>query len=366
MLRLASGPPIAALLYLSISPACAWAQRVAGVVTGTATRHPQVGALIVLADVAEASSDTALTDERGRFVMEARSAGPHTITVRRVGQPDAEFGPVVLAAGWTKSVSLMVPEQPTVLTGVEVAAPASCRPHPNQGPLAAALWGEVQKAAVAVVLTREQRRAPLKVALFRRELDPRSLAVVREQRSLAVVAAVAPFNSAPADSLAAGGYVRHTGDSVVFFAPDASVLVSDSFVATHCLRLEPGDDTLVGLAFEPGIGRTTPDIAGVLWVDRRNAELRYLEFRYTSAPFPVAATHAGGRVDFARLPNGDWVVQRWVLTTPEFAARHRWSSVGEGISNRTSVSRKTTYTVKRYQQVGGELAAGAPVSVRRR
>jgi hypothetical protein len=107
-----------------------------------------------------------------------------------------------------------------------------------------------------------------------------------------------------------------------FFGPDAALLLSDVFVRDHCFSVVSGrrqQSTIVGLAFEPLRGRTIPDIAGVLWVERTSAELRRIDYRYTSLPHELLAERSEGKIEFARLPNARWIVSRWQIRTPRLA-----------------------------------------------
>jgi hypothetical protein len=131
--------------------------------------------------------------------------------------------------------------------------------------------------------------------------------------------ALTPFRSRSASQLADEGYVVTEGSETWYYLPDAEVLLEDEFVETHCFRVirdrreRAGQ---VGLAFEPERGRELPDIEGVLWLDEGSAELGVLEIRYTSLPGDVNDDRIGGRVEFARLPSGTWIVRRWEIRTP--------------------------------------------------
>jgi hypothetical protein len=78
----------------------------------------------------------------------------------------------------------------------------------------------------------------------------------------------------------------------------------------------------VGLGFEPVADRRLTDIAGVLWLDPRSAELRDLEFHYTNLG-QWAGTRAGGSITFARLPSGAWVIRKWYIRAPVPLVRRR-------------------------------------------
>jgi hypothetical protein len=106
----------------------------------------------------------------------------------------------------------------------------------------------------------------------------------------------------------------------VYWAPDPQVLLSESFRETHCYSVRSGQgpegEVWVGLAVEPIAERTQPDLRGVLWVDRATAELRRLEFGYSSLSSAVAAAQPGGWIDFWRLSTGEWIIGRWQIRLP--------------------------------------------------
>src|SRR5207245_343222 len=106
------------------------------------------------------------------------------------------------------------------------------------------------------------------------------------------------FRSLPAAVLASDGYVVSDSSGVTFYAPDADVLLSDSFVNGHCFRFEPAPKdakNLIGVSFEPASDRRgMRDIEGTLWLDQRSAELEFLDFRYTNLPAAAQSTGAGG------------------------------------------------------------------------
>lgn len=116
------------------------------------------------------------------------------------------------------------------------------------------------------------------------------------------------------DSLARFGYVRYTKtDSIAYYGPDDAVLLSDSFLDTHCFTIVNGKDEsrgLIGVAFEPTPKRRVPDINGTMWIDPATSERKYVEFRYTGVPSEIDQKKAGGHTNFRRLPNGMWIVDR--------------------------------------------------------
>jgi hypothetical protein len=104
-----------------------------------------------------------------------------------------------------------------------------------------------------------------------------------------------------------------------YYAPDATVLLSDGFSNAHCFVPIPGvgaTEGMVGLAFTPAPSRRLPDVKGALWVDAETAELRFLEYRYANLPATLPEGALGGRVEFMRLETGAWIVQRWSIRMP--------------------------------------------------
>ena len=115
-----------------------------------------------------------------------------------------------------------------------------------------------------------------------------------------------PFRSQDAAILARDGYAVEESGEVIYYAPDADVLLSDTFAATHCFQLTdapPGQPGLIGLRFRPvEAARDRRDIEGTFWLDRASAELRSLDFTFTNLPGVAERVEPGGRVEFTRLP----------------------------------------------------------------
>jgi hypothetical protein len=134
-----------------------------------------------------------------------------------------------------------------------------------------------------------------------------------------------PFESLAAEELVFEGFVQADGRESMYYAPDASVLLSDAFLDTHCFRLARRDDgtlSLVGLQFEPtGENRRVADIRGTLWLDESTAELQWLEYNYEYIDPDLRSDAVGGRVDFRRMPNGTWIVPAWWIRMPAVAQR---------------------------------------------
>jgi hypothetical protein len=193
-----------------------------------------------------------------------------------------------------------------------------------------AVWEEARKALNGAAWADSLHFITFQARSFERELDPATLNVRREFFHDRAGSGGPAYESVPASDLEENGYVRPDGTGWMYYAPDAEVLLSDTFLDTHCFQLRRGTGEnagSVGLAFQPVRDGKLPDIQGVLWLDGKSAELRYLEFEYIRLPRRHGRRDAGGRVDFRRLPAGAWIVSHWRIRVPMAAVKE---SVGQG------------------------------------
>jgi hypothetical protein len=189
-----------------------------------------------------------------------------------------------------------------------------------------------------------------------RTFDASGARVLADSSATVSGRATKPFMTLAPDSLARGGYVtRDATGGQTYWAPDAEVLLSESFLRTHCLELAPAaQEKLIGVAFRPMQARDRlVDVSGVLWLDRANAELRSLEFSYANAPGVVAATNPGGTADFLRLAEGRWIVDRWSIRYPVIETRTTNQPVVPGVARSTSSSER----VNSIKTTGAEVLA---------
>jgi Carboxypeptidase regulatory-like domain len=303
------------------------AQTVRGVVVDEAAR-PVTGMLVRLVlPTGRPAAGGALTDAQGRFTLAAPAPGRYTIRGERVGYRAATVV-VDLASGETAEVRLQAAVQAFVLPTLEVSA-ARCTVRPGEGEAAYALWEEARKALATTALLHEQRQVEYTVRTYGSELMLRSGRMRRQNAEPSRVVGN-PFHTLSPAELAAGGYVREEGDSISLYGPDASVLLSDEFLDTHCLYVDPErfDRQTVALAFQPVRERRPVDIQGTLHLDRRTGELREVEYEYTGLEAGGQRLLAGGTVEFRRTPTGAWVVSRWRIHSSRVVHTTDWSRRG--------------------------------------
>lgn len=311
-------PALALALGLFVaSPALA--QSIDGVVVEQGGGTPVVGAFVVLLDSVGEQRDVALTDADGRFRLSAPDPGEYALAVDRIGYLSAKTDLVFLAAGQEIRYRLAAVVEPVRLADIEVPVEPECRVNPADGELAR-VWDEARKALNVTAYT--QRAGLLQYAVEGRErvLDPFTLRVREErERTRRGLSRGSPYVALDPRILSKRGFVRLEGQRQIYYGPDAMTLLSDVFLDGHCFRLvEPpaDEEDLVGLRFEPDGSSRLPDIAGTLWLDASTAELRRLEFVYVNLPRPLDDETATGRVQFERLPTGEWIVRRWRIRMP--------------------------------------------------
>ena len=301
----------------------------------------------------------ALADNGGRFVIRAPGAGRYRLRSERIAYRATTSAAFDLAADQVLDYRLEVTAIAIRLEEIRIAGETRCRVRPEEGRATATLWDEARKAlaAVAWVETGQQLRA--KVRTYERDLDP-GLKVVREQSRVRSGMLNRGFRAVSPAQLAEKGYVEKFPDgSILFHGPDAQVLFSDGFLNTHCFRLEPPRDStppgLLGLGFQPSGGSRLPDISGVMWVDEKSAELRYVTYRYENHGLPIETEYAGGRVEFERLINGGWIVRRFWIRMPQanIVTEKRYSSISQAASG--TGTQETRAELAGVTEQGGEV-----------
>jgi hypothetical protein len=308
-----------ALTSLLLGPGGAAAQQpvqaVTGVVTENGTTSPVAGAMVVVLEglrpVAQALSGTT-----GRFQITLPRAGRFTLRVDRLGYASTFSEPFDVAPGVIVQQNVESRVAPIQLAGVSVEGSGRCDVRPAEGQATAVLWEEVRKALAAAAWTRERGMYQFAWTRFQRELAADGRRVLRQEQTVRRDFGAQPFMSLSPEVLARDGFIHVEPDSIMYAAPDASVLLSDAFLDTHCFTLEErreGGEQLIGLAFKPLSGRRLPDIEGVLWIGRQTLRLRSVEYRYVNLPWLIDRHNAGGEVYFRGLPNGTWIVNEWTI-----------------------------------------------------
>ncbi|HET7187352.1 MAG TPA: carboxypeptidase-like regulatory domain-containing protein [Gemmatimonadaceae bacterium] len=321
---------IASVLLAAIGTA-AQAQSVRGTITRDGMQID--GAIVLLVDSAGRFVARGASRESGAYALTADRSGRYTLRVLRIGYAPTIVGPLQLATGAVTTRNVSLTGAPVRIAELRITDRAPCQVRPDSDAVAFRLWEEARTALLATALT-QREQLTMRTSVTQRLLDQAGKRVLSESTTTRVIPTVRPFVSLPPDSLVAVGYVLHNAQGETeYWAPDADVLLSESFASSHCLRPErPAADTgiasrWIGIAFLPsGDPRGVAEVEGVLWLDRATAELRRLDYHYVNLPSAARLAervHAGGQVEFMRLPNGGWIVPRWAIRYPVLRAAPR-------------------------------------------
>jgi hypothetical protein len=316
-------------------PGALGAQSVRGQLTDSVTRSPLPGAFLTLVDEQGAEKARTITNGAGEFLLTAPAPGVYRLRSKRIGFRPHLSPALTLRAGETSGYNASVDPIPIALQQVVVAGDRQC--DVESGASTAALWDEVREALAAVSWTSRVPSYWYELRMFQRELSASARRRGDDSTwSLSGYSLNPIRNVVPPAELEAQGFVVVTDTGWVYRAPDADVLLSASFLRTHCFETQAGrgeTEGLIGLGFTSARGRSVPDVTGTLWVDRRTSELRQLQFRYIRLPEDVASPNAGGHVEFLRLPSGMWIVRDWAIRMP----RSQMKQQPMGMGNRPEV-----------------------------
>ena len=278
------------------------------------------GAIVTLVDSTDTPIARALSDDQGEVSMRLPAAGQYRFQVMRLGFRPTLVTPFRVAAGQVVERPIALTDVAIPLSPVHIVAERGCLTDVDSSSAAFFVWEEARKALIAAQLTRMTRAYSMDVGLFssRQGSDAKEAPIIsRDERH---IENLRPFVTLPPERLAAEGYVLRGTKSDRYFAPDEDVLLSESFAATHCLRLLPdsGSADLIRLGFTPLPERRQADIKGVLLVDRSTSELRRIDFSYVNLRASEMLGSPNGELAFRRLPEGSWIIEYWALGIPFF------------------------------------------------
>ncbi len=343
------------LLLLS-STTNAAAQEVFGTLRLSDGVTPASGAIVIASRVADRSIVArTITGDRGTYVLRP---GVDSIELRvlRVGQRPFELGALRLSPDQRVERSATLPDAPVVIQAMTTRVSSRCRVRPEGSETVAQLFDEARKALEASRLSSIDGVPSARYALFTQSRTVRGGPLGLPQQTIRTSSSTSPFHSLSPESLSVVGYVTEQRDgSTIFYAPDAAVLLSDHFLAEHCLRLVDGpldQPHLIGVEFEPAARRRDiVQVRGTLMMDRATNELRHLDFTYVGLDPAVMRANPGGRVEYTRLDNGVWFTSSWEIRMPRLSAR----ALARARSLQSSDWARRDLLVEGLQVTGGEV-----------
>lgn len=371
-------------LYVLLIPILATpslAQGIAGTVIASSAASGIPGVIVQLTDSSGIILARAMSRPDGGFTLRAPRTGSFTIRTLRLGFRPSTFGPFVIGDAGLSGLRLVLDEVPVSLTGVNVVATSECvrTDVPDDGSVVMTAWEEARKSLLASVLSRSRSDLVVTTTTYQRTLTPATGRVVRQIVTQRTGRGDRPFVSPlPPEVYATVGYRSVDDDGTVYRAPDADVLLSETFAEAHCLNLVEGKSgSELGIAFSPRAsppaerrkGQPFVDVEGTLWLDRQSNRLLRTEFRYTGVEQPVRDAGAGGALEFGYFPDGLTVVTSWSIRAPRLvivtSVKAAPTTLGSGAYDRLQSERREK--VGELWVFGGELtAATTAASVYRR
>jgi hypothetical protein len=282
------------------------------------------GSLVVLLAVDSTGNVVARgqSTSTGYFTLTLPTAGTFEVRALRVGFRPTVSARVAVPATGVATINIELTERRIVLAPVRVRERATCGVTSN--PALIETWDQARAALLGVALNDSPSRVTYSTLTWTIERDvwpdtATRMVLDASQRLGSVV-----FRSPPARQLLREGFVRTDADSVEFHAPDAFVLLDPEFASNYCFLLEPSppnQPNWVGLGVTPALVRPgIVAIDGVLWLDRDGALQRF-DYRYVGLDRELETARAGGRVEFLRVPSGEWIVSSWRIRMPQVAAQ---------------------------------------------
>jgi carboxypeptidase family protein len=307
------------------------AQEVLGHTVRETDGSPVGEALIIMLDESGHENARAVTTPSGGFDLRAR-AGRYRLRVQQIGQRGWETPPFNLAADQIFRPTVRVPDQPFEL--VELSASArrpNCSVTLGDASLGARLLEAAQTALALAEAEITKAHWSYATEGYRRMVPVAG----PTQDSVAVQGRLAgwPIQSADPDSLRRSGFVQgewptpgsmneRSGVGPMYYGPDARVLFTDWFLASHCISVESQSGrsaagTLIIARFKPAKNtRKAASLQGSLEFDRSSLALRSLSFQFADRPRWAPPESAGGEIRFARLPDGAWLPVNWKMRAP--------------------------------------------------
>ena len=304
---------------LGAASAAAHAQSVQGTLL-RADSTPASGVIVVAVRGARDSVlARTMTNGNGRYFMNVPS-GEVRLRALRIGHKPVVISEFAVTAASKRDTRTVLPDDPILLQAMTTEATSSCRQVGTAGANVATVFEEARKALLSTQLKSRDADPLARLSLYTqlRSVGNRELSDLEREFQEGV--SLKPFQSLKPDSLAKVGYMQSDFTGWTYWAPDADVLLSETFASSHCLRLVEGTDQRagwIGLAFRPQeFRRNYTDVSGVLWLDRASSELRRMEFKYEGLPIAMQRVASGGDVEFTRLPDGTWFVNKWEIRMP--------------------------------------------------
>lgn len=324
-------------------------QGVTGYVFEEGSQRPVQGAFVILLDDEGRRVGGTLSHDDGRFVVAAPAPGRYRLRPERIGFRSVPSEEVLVPPGEMVRLDLVAPAQAVLIRGIEVGGEKRCDLSDVAGRATMALWDEARKALQVARWTESTERFAYELRNWDRTYDAGGRRIVGERVERSTHVGRHAFRAMDPSTLVEEGYVvGSASEGYDYYAPDAEILLSDSFLGTHCFQAVRRGGRL-GLRFSPIPDRAAPDVEGTLWMAPNSTRLERLEYSYVNAPDLERAGadgRFGGEVRFEELPGGEWIVRWWEIRMPVLVRRVESAAGGS-----------ETLEITQVKAQGGEVEA---------
>ncbi len=327
-------------------------QRVTGRVTDRASGRALPSAVVELLGASDRSLLQTLSNEQGEFLLNVADTGRVRLRVQTLGYRTALGERFRMEPGGTRHFDIALDVEPLTLDVIDVRKQRTCAIRSSASDILR-VWNAARSALANSAIVSRQRVVMYDGYTFDRVVSDQDVTLHQSLQRFASRLGE-PFVSLPAADLLQNGYIRRSGSDYSYYAPSAAVLLSSEFETSHCFSLTRSDHgQLLGVEFTPAGGsRQKAGVSGVAWLDAHTQHLDFIEIRYTDADDVPYADQASGRVEFRMLPNGAWLVSRWLIRVPYAINSVRMGSlVGPP-------------HIKQFAEQGGEVVAAAAAGQR--
>ncbi len=304
-------------LVALLLPANAAAQSLRGAVLHEGSLEPVSLALVLLLDADDRVIASRLTNDQGRFTIRVQGEeAPVRIRAERIG-----LGVVTLDLNdhdESERLQLLMPVAAIPIEGIAVEAVDQCPADPRDEDLAQA-WARFRPLLESLQYIDPDRPRRFEVEYSETKLSSTGDEVARMLTDTVFTSKAVPFETAePAVLMSDGFVVEESETRVMYYAPDARVLLSPEFIASHCYRLPETQERqgYLEIEYAPRSQEGEGDIQGVLALPLDQGRLPVIEYTFTSHPWRYRPDpRLGGFVELAPTDVG-WVVSQWELRVP--------------------------------------------------
>jgi hypothetical protein len=307
------GTPRLPILVALLIGSASGAQTLRGTVRDSATGGLIPGVVVTQLDDKGGVLARVVTDADGFAIVRAPQAT--RLNFRRIG-----FAPVDTTLPAGPRLDVVLRPVATTLAPMQTTNDRRCDERDDRA-RAMALWDEARSSMLATFVARETREATAAILVFDYQSTPGSgnrtaqkVTRTEARRSGRILGA-----AKPAGEFARDGYRRDSVDGDVYYAPDETVLVDESFIATHCFSVADrprGDDSTIAIRFEPDRNRKHVDIEGEAVLRKEPLELLRIDYRYVGIENELRRVRPGGFLEYRAMPIGVSMAIHWHMRIP--------------------------------------------------